>query len=426
MPHDIVEMSKTLILHHLHTGYGGFYEQASTIARSIVREDIQSKGKSTILGQRTKVAAAEASFVNAVMMHSIQQEDTYLGFHPGPHTIPPAISLAEQEAKEGKDILLSIVTGYDVNLRIGKVCAPYTSPRGWRGTSTFGILGAAATSAKIAGLDSKQTMCALANATNLSSGLMECWLSGTPEWLFTSGLAARNGAMSALIAKRNVNSAKASFEGERGFFKAYCGRAPENLDEITYDLGKRFIMSKVVLKPYTLITPLQPIIYKVLKLAKHEGITLEDVKKVKVIAWPSLTSGVLGASILDRGPYTSKVQAFTSLPCAVGIALVFGDVSAETIKKYTDPKVFDVARKVHVETDASAKGYYCSVEITTKDGKRHELQGQDFPSLTRAEVKINLMRSASKLLSRKKVNEMIKAVEKLEKISVADLSPHLS
>jgi 2-methylcitrate dehydratase PrpD len=425
LPHDIIEMSKTLILHHLHTGYGGFNEEASTIARAIVREDIQSKGNSTILSQRPRVAATEASFVNAVMMHSIQQEDTYLGLHPGPHTIPPAISLAEQEAKEGKDILLSIVAGYDVNLRIGEVCAPYTSPRGWRGTSTFGILGAAATSAKIAGLDSNQTICALANATNLSSGLMECWLSGTPEWLFTSGLAARNGATSALIARKNINAARTSLEGERGFFKAYCGRVPENIDEITYDLGKRFLMSKVVLKPYTLITPLQPIIHKVLQLAKDEDIAPEEVKKVNVVAWPSLTRGVLAASILDQGPYTSKIQAFTSLPCAVGIALVFGDVSADTTRNYTDPRVFDVAKKVNVETDASAESYYCSVEMITKDGTRHELQGRDFPSLTRAEVKTNLMQSASKLLSKKQVNGLISAVENLEEISIADLSPHL-
>lgn len=426
LPSDVVETTKTLILHHLYTGYSGINQKESQVALSIVKNYAQGIGKSTILGQKHKVAATESSFANAILMHSIQQEDTYLGLHPGPHTIPAAISLAEQESKTGKDILTSIVAGYDVNLRIGEVCAQYTSPKGWRGTSVFGILGAAASSAKVMGLDLEPTVSSLAIAANLSSGLMECWKSGTPEWLFTSGLAVRNGVISALIAKSGINAARASFEGEKGFFKAYCGTIPSNIDVITHDLGKDFPLLRVNLKPYPVITTILPVIHNVLNLAKQENIESGDVQKIKIVASPRITEGPLSSSVLDWGPYTSETQCFKSLPCAIGIALQFREVSIETIKNYGDPRVSEIAEKVTVETEKSARGYYNSVEMTTKDGRTCKLQGEEFPSLTREEVKVNLKKAATKFMPEEKVDKLIQAIQNMENLSITDLSKYLS
>jgi len=426
LPRSVVDTTKNVILHHLHTGFCGVEEMESQIALSLLRENYGKGGRCTVLGQKGKFPVIGATFANAVLMHSIQQEDTYGGLHPGPHTIPAAMSLAEEENRTGKQILESLAAGYEVNLYLGDLCARYTSPRGWRGTTIFGVLGAAATSAKVLELDLNQTMDALANASNMASGLMECWTTGTPEWLFTSGLAAQNGVISATIAKKGGSGAKSSFEGSKGFFKAYCGTTPDNTESLMAGLGSKFLMPGVNLKPYTVITTILPVIHNVVRLATTDDIAPERVQSIVVIGGPRITKGPLASSILDPGPYVSRTQAFKSLPCAIGIALKFREVSIHTIPQFQDPLVARIAAKVSVETNDSAAEYFNKVEIATTDGKKHTIEGEEFPSLTPEEVRRNLLRSASKYVPRNKVEKLIKVVDQLEQTTAEDISTCLS
>lgn len=425
LPNEVIEKTKTILLHNLSTAYDGFYQESSQTALSIVEKDIQSKGKTTIICRGSKFAPIESAFANAIMMHSIQQEDTHpTGLHPGPLAIPTATSLGEQENKEGKDLITSIVLGFDINLRMGEVSKPTTFA--FRATSLFGVLGAATASAKMLDLDRQQIINALASATNLSSGLSESWLHGTFEWLFTVGLAARNGIMSALIARRGVQCSKSSIEGEKGFFRAYYGYIPEDVNKITESLGKRFCLLDSQLKRYTAVTPNQSILQTVLKLVKKENIKSEEVDSIDVVSSPNLWHGSF-----TKGPFTTVVQAFTSVPCLVGIALMFREVSVDTIKNYRDPRVLEIARNVNIETDTSRKGYSnhdpnILVSITTKNGRSYEMQGERFLSPNRNEIKKRLKQSASKFMPEEKAEGLIEAVEKLEKISITDFTSNLS
>ncbi len=419
---DVVDMTKSLILHHLYTGYSGFHEAESQMAISIVRDDLGRVGKSTVLGLKEKYPMREATFVNAVMMHSIQQEDTYQGLHPGPHTIPAAIAIAEHESSIGKDILTSIVAGYEINLRLGEACASYTSPRGWRGTTIFGVLGAAATSAKILGLDYEETQNALAMAANTASGLMQCWLSGTSEWLYASGLAAKNGVLSALLAKNGMSGASDSFEGDRGYFKAYCGEEPQDLSVLRVKLGEEFSMLNMIMKPYSVITTILPVVHNVLTIIQHENIQFESVTEVQVVAGPRVTQGPLSSSILDMGPYINKTQAFKSLPCAIAIALKYKEVSALTANHYQNPDVAKLANKVTIVTDDKAEGFFNKVSVKTQGGENYAISGDEFPSLTHDQVRSNLMCSAVEFISESKAKNLIHAIENIERISIGELS----
>ena len=101
---EVVSMAKLSVLHHLYTGFSGIKETDSQIALSLAMDEFRGVGKSTILGQRKKTSALGATFVNAALMHSVQQEDTLRGLHPGPHTISAAFALGEQEGSHGLDM----------------------------------------------------------------------------------------------------------------------------------------------------------------------------------------------------------------------------------------------------------------------------------------------------------------------------------
>lgn len=423
---DVIKMAKDLILHHLHTGYSGFEEAESKVAIFLLENENLSGGKSTVLGMNKKYPIRKAAFANAVMMHSIQQEDTYRGLHPGPHTIPAAFSLAENFPRSGKEVLTAIVAGYEINIRLGEVCASYTSPRGWRGTTIFGVIGVAATAAKILGLSLEETINALAMAANTSSGLMQCWLSGTDEWLYASGLASSNGILSAQLAKESIRGASDTFEGDRGFFKAYCGEPPENLYPITTELGKEFAILMMIMKPYSVITTILPVIHNVLTLIRRDDIQHQEIETVKIIAGPRVTRGPLKSSILDEGPYVNKTQAFKSLPCAVGIALKYMEVTAATANNFDDAKVAQLAERVAIETKEDADGFYNEVVINTVNSKKHSISGEDFPTLSSEQVRKNLRSSASKFISSDQVEALIRSIDEIDKMEMEDISNNLS
>ena len=117
-----------------------------------------------------------------------------------------------------------------------------------------------------------------------------------------------------------------------------------------------------------------------------------------------------------------KTQAFKSLPCAIGIALKYGEVSAVTANHYKEPEVAKLAEKVTIETDEQAEGFYNTVIVRAKDGSKYTISGDKFPNLTHDQVKNNLMGAAIKFASESRVKDLIQAVDNIEKISIGDLS----
>ena len=419
---DIVDMTKLSVLHHIYTGLSGLKETDSQIVLSFVRDELKCKGKSTILGQSEPASAHGATFANTALMHSVQQEDTLRGLHPGPHTISTALAIGEQNGSLGEDFLTAIVAGYEVNLKVGEIGAKYSSPRGWRGTTIYGVLGSAATAAKMLKLDKDQTIDALAMATNLASGLMQCWLTGTSEWLFASGLAAQNGLTSALLAKHGSKGSVDSIEGERGFYKAYCGGPPEAADAIIQTIGKEFSILDIVLKPYSVITTILPVINNITVLADSKDVDPQEINKVHVTVGTRVTEGPLCSSILDTGPFLNKTQAYKSLPCAIAIAIKFREVTPMSVEKYQDSSISEIAEKVSIETDRSFEGYHNIVRFELNDGTEYTLEGDDFPTLSLEKVQNNFIRVASETLSPERATKLFQAIMNLDKLKLDEVT----
>ncbi|MHA2096929.1 MAG: MmgE/PrpD family protein, partial [Candidatus Hodarchaeales archaeon] len=278
----------------------------------------------------------------------------------------------------------------------------------------------------ILNLNIEETIDALAMATNFASGLMQCWLSGTSEWLFTSGLAAQNGVLSALIGKNGGKGSHESFEGDRGYFKAYLGVQPDGIDVFRKNLGKDFLTPKVLLKPFSVITTILPVINNVVKIVTQNDLFPDDIREVKVVVGPRVTAGPLKSSIIDKGPFVNKTQAYKSIYCSIGIALMHRDVNPQTVKLFKEPTVSVLGDKVVVVSDEKAKGFFNRIEITTLDGKKFETQGEEFPTLTSEQVKHNFTRAASEYIPTSKVEKLILGIKNLEKSPIEEVSYNLS
>ena len=111
----------------------------------------------TVLGRAERLDPLGAAFVNAIGGNLLDYDDTHLRtvIHPTAPVAPAALALAEQRGLSGAAMLHAFILGAEVECRIGNAVSPGHYARGWHITSTCGVFGAAAASAKLLGLDTQ-------------------------------------------------------------------------------------------------------------------------------------------------------------------------------------------------------------------------------------------------------------------------------
>src|SRR5689334_16169344 len=158
--------------------------------------------QATIVGRSERIDALNAAFLNAAGANVFDYCDTHLPtvVHPTAPLAPALLALAELRPVSGRDLLLAFILGFEIECRVGGAVSPGHYPKGWHITSTCGVFGAAAGAARLLGLNERQIVWALGNASTQSAGLCECL--GWPAKSLSVGNAARNGLWSALLAHK--------------------------------------------------------------------------------------------------------------------------------------------------------------------------------------------------------------------------------
>jgi len=120
---------------------------------------LSGENRVTVLGRSEKLDPLGAAFINAIGGNLLDYDDTHLRtvIHPSAPVAPAALALAEQRGLSGAAMLHAFILGCEVECRIGNAVSPGHYARGWHITSTCGVFGAAAASAKLLGLDASQT-----------------------------------------------------------------------------------------------------------------------------------------------------------------------------------------------------------------------------------------------------------------------------
>src|SRR5205814_6196019 len=129
----------------------------------------------------------------------------------------------------GKDLLIAYHIGVEVETKIAEAIAPRHYDQGFHSTGTCGTFGAAATAARLRGLDITRTLYALGIAGGEAAGLRENF--GTMTKPFHAGRAAESGVVAADLAGRGWTAATTILEADRGFFRAAGGGYDPSLIE---------------------------------------------------------------------------------------------------------------------------------------------------------------------------------------------------
>src|SRR5262249_40533213 len=216
IPPDVVHEAKRALLNFVGCAVGGSREAAVEIA---IRALLPYSGQPTagVLARRERFDPLFASVINGVTGHVYEYDDTtpmnYI--HPTPPVASALFAYASANPVNGNEFLHAFIMGFEVESRIGNAVYPSHYNAGWHITATAGVFGAAAAIGKLLGLSAQEMIWAMGLAATQASGLREMF--GSMAKSFHAGHAARNGYLSAVLAKSGFTAGEHAIEGPRGF-----------------------------------------------------------------------------------------------------------------------------------------------------------------------------------------------------------------
>jgi len=315
----------------------------------------------TIIGRPERLDALCASFLNAVSANLLDFDDTHPEtiIHPAAPVAAPVLALAETHRLSGRDVLTAFILGVDVACRIGNAVSPRHYARGWHITSTCGIFGAAAASAKLLGHSAEATANAIGIAASQSAGNVENLPSAAKN--VSVGNAARNGLFAALLAQQGYEAAPNAIEGPLGWART-MGDEPD-LARLLDGLGETWEIAKNTYKPYPAGIVFHAVIDACLLLRERIGGRADQIDQVIVQG---------SALLLARGDraVSNERDARVSIHHCAACGFLIGaagvaEFSGEVVSR---PDIVALRQKVRAELDGEMPDGAARITVRLSSG----------------------------------------------------------
>jgi len=371
LPNALTYKLKTFFLDWLASAFAGVSQPPTQMMLSLAN-DMKGAEEATIIPNNSKHLPLVAALVNGASSHVMEMDDLHRQsiFHPAASILPAVFASAEKEHVSGCDLILGILTGYEIGIRTA-LAAGKSHYRYWHTTATCGTFGAAAGAAKVLELGPEQFVWALGSAGTQSSGLWEFLTDGAMSKQLHPGKSSMNGLLAALLAKKGFTGSNHIFEGEKGFLKATS--ADYNLGVLTDGLGETYHTARNSLKYYASCGHTHSAIDATLSAWRGANMDVTAIRSVTV----SVYQGALDLleNVKAHTPYLGKFN----LPFCIATALNFGHVDLDdfTDKRLINPKLLALMDLISLKEDPKLTRQYpqkwpSRVEIKVTNGKTYK------------------------------------------------------
>jgi 2-methylcitrate dehydratase PrpD len=245
---------------------------------------------------------------------------------------------------------------------------------GWHPTGVFGTFAATTAASKLLSFTGDQVSNALGIAGSQASGILQCLVNGSPMKRVHSGLAARNGVLSALLTYQGLIGPEEVFEGRLGFYNTYL-KGIFDPEKITAKLGEDFAVAHDSFKLYPVCSISHSSIDAALDLLKTYNFDIDDIQEVNVGVHRSGYSYCCEPLERKYNPQT-MVDIEFNIPFAVAVALSKKQVTMNEVSELgmKDQEVLRLGRKVKPYLDPELRYPKCKMEIVLKNGKKLKRQ----------------------------------------------------
>ncbi|MGP8244487.1 MAG: MmgE/PrpD family protein [Bryobacteraceae bacterium] len=379
VPADVIELGRKSILDGLGLALAGSVAETGDLSRTYIRSLGPISGSATVLGSSMKTSPRFAAFLNGVSVHADDYDDTQLASakdrvyglltHPTVASLCPALAVAEQEVKSGRDLALAYQVGVEVECKIAETIAPRHYEDGFHSTGTIGVFGSAAALAKLRDFDVERTRRAFGIAASQSGGLRANF--GTMSKPFQAGHAAEAGVVATDLAALGWTASEQILEAPSGFFHAAGGGF--DAATIAGKLGNPWTFRDpgVSIKPFPSGSLTHPGMTELLRLIHEHQIRPQDVERIDVG-----TNSYMPTALIYHRP-TNSLQAKFSMEFCMAALLLYGKAGLTTFTNevVNRPEVQSMIGRVHfsVQPEAEAAGYNkmtTIIDIRLKDGQK--------------------------------------------------------
>lgn len=419
LPPEAVHECKRRLIDSIGCALGAYHSAPARIARQEAMSVTDERGAS-ILGTKHRTTPSLAAFANGAMVRYLDFNDTYLSLEPAhpSDNIPAALAVAQSIGAGGKDAILGMVIGYEVQCRLCDAAS--LRAHGWDHVY-YGALSTALLAGKLQGLDAAKLEHALglAGVCNVATrqtrtGQLSMW----KACAFSN--AARNGIFAASLARRGMSGPFEIFEGPKGIFKQLTGPFSVELSA-----RENFMINRTYIKYWPAEYHSQSAIDAILQLR-------DDIGRTPVV---SITIGSFEAavSIIGSEPEkwrpTSRETADHSMPYCVAVALLDGDVTLDSFdeQRLHDPRVLALLDVTRIHEDPALNAGYPEgipnhLRVKLADGRTLDKR-VDFPRghyrnpMTDEEVVAKFRKLADGVVSRPTADRILDLAWRLDTLS---------
>jgi 2-methylcitrate dehydratase PrpD len=328
--------------------------------------DLSGPRDATILGRSERVDIFQAALLNGATSHTFDFDDTHMKtvIHPSGPVASAILALAERKPVSGRDFLHAFILGVEAECRIGLSVFPNHYDAGWHITATAGVFGAAAAAGRLLKLNEQQMVWALGTAATHACGIRETF--GSMAKPLHPGIAARNGLMSALLAKKNVTSAEQGIEGRRGFAAILSTKFDPKA--ITENLGRTWEISANSYKPYACGVVIHPAIDGCIQLRNEHKLKPEAIERIDLRVHPLVLE--LTGRRTPKSGLEGKFSVYHS--CAAAMLLGEGGEAAYSDAIVRNPRIIALRDHVNAVVEAGVQEDQMHISMTLKDGRVFE------------------------------------------------------
>jgi 2-methylcitrate dehydratase PrpD len=307
-------------------------------------------GEASAIGVPMLVPSPWAAFLNGVLAHSLDYDDTHLPsiLHPSASVVPAALAAAETTGTDGTALAAAVAVGLEITIRLGMAgYDPETRnstffEHGLHATSICGAVGSAAAVAVLLDLPARRIADAMAIAVSMAGGVIEGNRTGGTVKRLHCGWAAHAGVTAALLAGEGFTGPPSALEGRFGFFQAFL-RGQFRGEELTEGLGERWSVADIFVKPYPANHFTHAGIDAALEL-RAGGLRPEHVDSAELRV-ATATVRTIGEPLARKQAPATGYEAQFSGPYTVAAALFGGGGLGVGPRDFTDALATDPARR---------------------------------------------------------------------------------
>jgi len=320
-------------------------------------------GPAQVIGTSQKMDVVSATLANAVMLRAMDYNDIYWRQDPSHPSdiIPAALACGQRAGSGGRELLVGIIVGHELEMRLCEIAFPGIRERGWHHATLTAFA-----SPVVAGRMLHLTPHQIQHAIGISGS------HGATLGAVTAGkltmmkntvdpLATRSGVLAALLAQRGYTGPEHVLDGKEGL--THCLGPAWRLEALTDGLGDSWRILQCGTKGYPTEALTHTPISALLDLVREFDLAPDQIVRVEV------GSVARAADILaDPSKYDphSKETADHSLPYCIAAAIVDRQVTPAqfTLDRIRDPVIRAQLPKVQVVANDQCEAVFPTMQRT--------------------------------------------------------------